>query len=1068
MINQIKKRDGNIVLFNKNKISDAIFRAAKSVGGTDRERAGVLAEMVLELLEKRGFNERDIPNVEDVQDAVEKVLIEEGHAQTAKAYIIYREQHKRIREFQSFVNSNEIMDGYLQQLDWRVKENSNMSYSLQGLNNHISSIVSSNYWLHKVYPPEVRNAHHEGDFHIHDLQILAAYCCGWDLLDILTKGFGGVSEKIESRPAKHFRAVLGQLNNFLYTMQGECYSDDTEVLTSNGWKLFKDVNKRTDKAITLNPKTKEMELQGILRCFEFENKEMIHFCNNKIDLMVTPNHNLLVAKYSPSKPRKDYRLALIKADAFNPNTHLIPKGGVWIGCEKESFTLPSITINRYQNYGSKWVEETRKALNIRMEDWLAFFGFWIAEGCVSKILKKPKSRKSYYEYYTRISQDNKKNHPKIEELLKKLPLHWNKKTIKNKTEYVLYGKQLYSYLSQFGKSRDKFIPTEIKELSKKQLDTLFNWMMLGDGHISNGNYEYYTNSKKLAGDVQEIVLKLGMNANIRKKHNKLGSWYVIAISRAAYFKLNKNSIKRVNYSGKVYCVEVPNHTLYVRRNGKACWSGNSAGAQAVSNFNTLLAPFARHDNLGYKEVKQAIQEFVFNMNVPTRVGFQCPFSNVTMDLAVPGTLKHSPAVIGGKPLGENYSEFQIEMQMINKAFLEVMAEGDARGRIFSFPIPTYNITKDVDWNNPSLDGLFEVTAKLGLPYFGNFVNSDMNPDDVRSMCCRLRLDNRELRKRSGGLFAANPLTGSMGVVTLNMPRLAVTTKDETLFVEKLLSLMKIAQTSLDIKRKTVEKFTEQGLYPYARKYLSGVKEASGSYWNNHFNTIGLIGMNEACLNLFGKGIADGASRKFALKVLDIMRNELQQYQDSTNDNYNLEASPGEGCSYRLARMDKKRFPSIKTAGKELPYYTNSTHLPVGYTEDIFEALDHQDELQCKYTGGTVLHGFVGERISDAETCKKLVKKIAHNYRLPYFTITPTFSVCPEHGYLKGEKWDCTHDVGKEKCAKKCEVFSRVVGYYRPVQSWNEGKREEFKERKCYDEKKSVESASKKEGFRFSM
>ncbi len=715
MINQITKRDGSLVLFNRNKISDAIFRAAKSVGGKDRERANILADMVVGLLEKRGFNEKEIPNVEDVQDAVEKVLIEEGHAQTAKAYIIYREQHKRIREFQSFVNSNEIMDGYIQQLDWRVKENSNMSYSLQGLNNHISSIVSSNYWLHKIYPPDVRNAHLEGDFHLHDLQILGAYCCGWDLMEIITNGFGGVSEKIESKPAKHFRAILGQLNNFFYTLQGE-----------------------------------------------------------------------------------------------------------------------------------------------------------------------------------------------------------------------------------------------------------------------------------------------------------------------------------------------------------------SAGAQAVSNFNTLLAPFVKYDSLGYKEVKQAIQEFVFNMNVPTRVGFQTPFSNLTMDLTVPGTLKHSPAVIGGKPVAENYSEFHIEMDMINKAFIEVMAEGDARGRIFTFPIPTYNITKDVDWNNPSLDSLFEVTAKLGLPYFGNFVNSDMHPDDVRSMCCRLRLDNRELRKRSGGLFAANPLTGSMGVVTINMPRLAVTTKDETLFIERLLSLMKIAKTSLDIKRKAVEKFTEQGLYPYARKYLSGVKEASGSYWNNHFNTIGLIGMNEACLNLFGNGIAEPASRKFALKVLDIMKNETQHYQDSTNDNYNLEATPGEGCCYRLARLDKKRFPGIITAGKEVPYYTNSTHLPVGYTDDIFEALDLQDELQCKYTGGTVLHGFVGERISDAETCKKLVKKIAHNYRLPYFTITPTFSVCPEHGYLKGEKWECAHDTGNEKCARKCEVFSRVVGYYRPVQSWNEGKREEFRDRKCYDEKKSVESASKKEGFRFSM
>ncbi len=715
MITQIKKRDGSIALFNKAKISDAIFKAAKSVGGKDRERADLLGSMAVELLNQRGFCEERMPNVENVQDAVEKILIEEGHAQTAKAYIIYREQHKRIREFHSYVNSNEIMDGYLNQLDWRVKENSNMSFSLQGLNNHISSIVSSNYWLHKIYPPEVREAHIEGDIHIHDLQILGSYCCGWDIMDLMIKGFGGVPEKVESNPAKHYRAMLGQITNFFYTLQGE-----------------------------------------------------------------------------------------------------------------------------------------------------------------------------------------------------------------------------------------------------------------------------------------------------------------------------------------------------------------TAGAQAFSNFNTMLAPFVKYDHLEYKDVKQGMQEFLFNMNVPTRVGFQTPFTNLTLDIEVPENLRNSHAIIGGRPIPEVYGDFQKEAEMVNRAFLEVMSEGDAKGRIFTFPIPTYNITRNIDWKNPAHDSLFEVTSKFGLPYFANFVNSDMSPEDARSMCCRLRLDNRELRKRSGGLFASAPLTGSIGVITLNMPRIAFAAKDEARFAERVVELMKIAKTSLDIKRKAVERFTEQGLYPYAKRYLGGVKGATGQYWGNHFNTIGLIGMNEACLNFLGTDIASNQGRKFALNVLDVMREELRGYQNSTNDNYNLEATPGEGCSYRFAKMDKERFPQIKAAGEKVPYYTNSTQLPVGHTDDIFEALDLQDELQCKYTGGTVLHGFVGERISDPETCKKLVRKIAHNYKLPYFTITPTFSVCPDHGYISGEHSHCKKEKPEGVCERQCEIFSRVVGYYRPVQSWNDGKREEFRNRKPFSEMKSLASMEKKQGFRFAM
>jgi ribonucleoside-triphosphate reductase len=699
-ITQVRKRDGSIALFNQDKIGKAIFNAAKAVGGKDREKANELSEKVVELLDERGFSDENIPSVEDVQDGVEKVLVEEGHAKTAKGYILYREQHKRMRDLKNFINSNDIMDGYLNHLDWRIKENSNMAFSLQGLNNHISSMVSSNYWLHKIYPPEVRKAHMHGDLHIHDLQLVAAYCCGWDLQDLLTRGFGGVPGKIESKPPKHFRAALGQITNFLYTTQGE-----------------------------------------------------------------------------------------------------------------------------------------------------------------------------------------------------------------------------------------------------------------------------------------------------------------------------------------------------------------TAGAQAFSSFDSYLAPYLHYDKLSYKEIKQAMQEFLFNMNVPTRVGFQCPFTNLTMDLKIPSILRHQPIVMGGKMQQDTYGDFQAEADLINKAFAEVMLEGDAKGRLFTFPIPTYNVTNDLDWDNPLYDNIWEMTAKYGIPYFGNFINSDMKPDDVRSMCCRLRLDNRELRKKGGGLFGANPLTGSTGVVTLNMPRIAYLSRDKGEFIDQLTKQMDIARLSLEIKKRAVERFTEAGLYPYSRNYLKDVKTATGSYWGNHFNTIGLIGMNEACLNLLGANIADKEGKRFALEILDVMRERMSDYQEksSTNSNYNLEATPGEGTGYRLARIDRQNYPDIITAGDREPYYTNSTHLPVNYTDDIFEALELQDKLQCKYTGGTVLHGFLGESINDIETVRQVVKRIASNFKLPYFTLTPTFSVCKDHGYLRGKVESCP------TCEVSTEVYSRVVGYLRPISSWNNGKAEEFKDRKEYAVSKSLNS-----------
>ena len=694
-LTKIRKRDGRAVEFDPNKITDAIFKALAATGQGDRKVAKKLSSKVVKILEERVG--KSIPTVEQIQDIIEDVLILKDYTETAKAYILYREQHREMRELKMSTNDAiNIINEYISEVDWEVRENSNMAYSLQGLNNHVSSAIIKKYWLNKVYPKEIREAVESGDFHIHDLQSLGPYCCGWDLYELLLKGFGGVFGKVDSKPAKHFRAALGQVVNFFYTIQGE-----------------------------------------------------------------------------------------------------------------------------------------------------------------------------------------------------------------------------------------------------------------------------------------------------------------------------------------------------------------AAGAEALSSFDTYLAPFIRYDNLNYKEVKQAMQEFLFNCNVPTRVGFQTPFTNITLDIKVPRTLRAQPAIIGGEPQSQTYGEFQEEMDMLNKAFAEIMMEGDAKGRVFTFPIPTYNITKDFDWDNPCLDLVWEMTAKYGIPYFSNFINSDMNPEDVRSMCCRLRLDNRELYHRGGGLFGANPLTGSIRVVTINMPRIGYLSKTKKEFFERLGKLMDLAKESLEIKRETITRQTQQGLYPYSYRYLEGVKQMRGDWWGNHFSTIGLIGLNEALLNFepITKNIGTRKGNKFARQVLDFMRERIREYQQEDGGLYNLEATPAEGTSYRLARMDKERFPSIITSGtKERPFYTNSSHLPVSYTDDIFEALELQDGLQTKYTGGTVLHLFAGERISNARAVKSLIKKIFTNYNLPYITITPTFSVCPVHGYIAGEYFKCPKCIIEQPC----EVYSRVVGYLRPVQQWNEGKQEEFRQRKTYN------------------
>ena len=706
MNQKVIKRDGEIVDFNSAKIEEAISKASGNSKEIDSATARKLTKNVIKIVNdfvKEKQSNLEAPTVEEIQDIVEKVLLSSEYKQTAKSYILYREQHNKLREFAKS-SSTDMIDDYLKQLDWKVNENSNMGYSIQGLNNYLASGMSKNYWLNKVYPNEIRTAHQNGDIHIHDLNIISVYCVGWDLKDLLTEGFRGVKGKVESAPAKHFRTALGQMVNFLYTMQGE-----------------------------------------------------------------------------------------------------------------------------------------------------------------------------------------------------------------------------------------------------------------------------------------------------------------------------------------------------------------SAGAQAFSNFDTLLAPFVRYDKLNYSQVKQALQEFVFNMNVPTRVGFQTPFSNVTMDLTVPSYYKDQCVIIGGEMMDETYGEFQSEMDMINKAFFEIMMQGDNSGRVFTFPIPTYNITSDFDWDNENLEGLWEMTAKYGIPYFSNFINSDMKPEDARSMCCRLRIDNRELEYRGGGLFGSNPLTGSIGVVTINLPRIAYLSKSKEEFFKMLDDRMLLAKESLEIKRKLLERLTDANLYPYTKFYLRDIKARFGVYWKNHFSTIGLVGMNEACTNLLNVGIETEEGRQFALETMDYMRARIVEFQQETGNNYNLEATPAEGTSYRLAKLDKQNLIDIKCANNDdyyengaEPYYSNSTQLPVNCTDDIFGMLDHQDELQTKYTGGTVVHIFAGERMSDTNTMKNLVKKVCENYKLPYFTFSPTFSVCPNHGYVKGEHFTCPD------CGEECEVYSRIVGYIRPVSQWNKGKKAEFKNRKTFNMSKAKE------------
>ncbi len=690
---KVKKRDGKLVEFELSKITEAITQAFEAENM--QYHPSVIDFLGLKVTAdfEPKINDEAIA-VEDIQDSVESVLVQGGYAEVAKAYILYRRMHEKMRNMRSTIlDYKDVVDSYVKITDWRVKENSTVTYSVGGLILSNSGAITANYWLSEIYDDEIANAHRNADIHLHDLSMLTGYCAGWSLKQLIQEGLGGVEGKITSAPAKHLATLCNQMVNFLGIMQNE-------------------------------------------------------------------------------------------------------------------------------------------------------------------------------------------------------------------------------------------------------------------------------------------------------------------------------------------------------------W----AGAQAFSSFDTYLAPFVKADNLSYEAVKKCIESFIYGVNTPSRWGTQAPFSNITLDWTVPADLKDTPAIVGGKEMDFTYGDCKKEMDMVNKAFIETMIEGDANGRGFQYPIPTYSITKDFDWSETENNQLlFEMTSKYGTPYFSNYINSDMEPSDVRSMCCRLRLDLRELRKKSGGFFGSGESTGSVGVVTINMPRIAYLAKDKEDFYKRLDKLMDISARSLKIKRNVITKLLDEGLYPYTKRYL-------GTF-NNHFSTIGLIGMNEVGLNAnwLGKDLTHTETQKFSQEVLNHMRERLSDYQEKYGDLYNLEATPAESTTYRLAKHDVKRYPDIKTAAEEggTPYYTNSSHLPVSYTDDVFSAMDIQDDLQTLYTSGTVFHAFLGEKLPDWKAAASLVRKIAENYKLPYYTLSPTYSVCREHGYIQGEQYTCPI------CGNNTEVYSRITGYYRPVRNWNDGKTQEYKERKVYNIETSV-------------
>jgi len=1009
MFDRIRKRNGEVVKFEAQKISNAIYKAGQATGEFDLEIAKKLTLRVLDLaIDMIGDR---TPSVEEVQDIVEEVLIASPYKKTAKAYIIYRDQHAKLREITTKANLD-LVNQYLTKVDWRVNENSNMSFSLQGLNNYVSSEVTKTYWLNSIYPPEVRQAYINGDLHIHDLGCLSVYCVGWDLQDLLSVGFRGAVGKVESKPANHFRTALGQIVNFFYTLQGEaagaqafsnfdtllapfikhdnlnykevkqalqeflfnvnvptrvgfqCLSEDTEILTPEGWKGYGTVTEG-DEIYTFNLEKGTLEKKNVNHVFAREYEGVMYNLKNRSqDQLISPRHRIVRQVFNTDR----YKLEPIE--------------------EAVEFMSPISIPVKGENVNSEVEIDDRQ---IKLLAWI------LSEGSIEK---EGSYRVSIYQSQTAHPE----NYEEIIDLLETQELEYTTRiqTSLGACTHIRLSPTSSKTVHKLLDSKTKKLPSFLFSLSKRQARLFLDTYIKGDGWEEKFRKRITVTDEETLDGLTAIAVLAGYNFNVKER--KAGGisrklQYIITLSETMHDYIQE--IKPLKYKGVIWSVNTENETVIARRNGQVFVTGNT------------------------------------------------PFTNLTLDLNVPSIYRDQPVIVGGETRNETYKEFQGEMDVLNRAFLEVMLEGDAKGRVFTFPIPTYNITKDFNWDDKNIDLLWQVTAKYGIPYFSNFINSDMKPDDVRSMCCRLRLDTVELRKRGGGLFGANPLTGSIGVVTINMPRIGYLSDSEDEFLTRLDTLMSVAKESLEIKRKIIEKLTDENLYPYSAFYLRNVKQRFGRYWMNHFATIGLSGMNEACLNLMGKDIGTPEGLEFSIKVMKFMREKLVKYQEETGNNYNLEATPAEGTSYRLAKADKTKYPDIICANEQEyrkgaePFYTNSSQLPVNYTDDVFESLELQDSLQTLYTGGTVVHLFTGEKVDTTEGVKKLVKVICEKFKLPYFTITPTFSICPEHGYIKGEVYRC------EKCDRETEVYSRIVGYLRPVNQWNKGKAEEFKIRKTY-------------------
>ena len=1146
----VRKRDGKFQPFNRRRIIRAVLKAMRAVGQGDKASAERVADAVAVRLYRQFFKHGGVPHVEQIQDLVEKTLMELGFAEVAKAYILYREKRREARELgKAILDGVNLIEEYLTREDWRVQENSNMNYSLQGLNFHISSSVVARYWLNKLYPARVGEAHFEGDFHVHDLGILGPYCVGWDLYDLLRRGFGGVPGKVESAPPKHFRSALGQVVNFFYTLQGEAagaqaFSNFDTLLApfvrydrlsyeevkqciqefifnvnvptrvgfqSLAWEEPVVVRRRgrvevipigelVDEAFRENPhrivpnvdgygrpsedsfmvpgdgglevlgwragRAEWLKVKGLIR-HRVPQKRFVKIRTGRGEVFVSPAHSLFAFQGEDLKTVKPSDLEPIAPNArIGERNHVVglaripeecfrnrkeldlvevilslpceARSRIYVHLTGEGFARLEDNLRRQgkslkqavyelgyfeprQYYD--WKEKGRVPFNFwrlygdiadknisfslrnypgdkvsrslsgsRLEAFLTLLAFYLTEGKASGTNLSISQETSAMEPVVRAAAllgvlSGESEHPGWSSLRRE------------PTETAvreLHIKGLLSYLIKHTagfSAGDKRIPWFVFDLAPALREKFLSALVEGDGYYDadRRRFGFFSRSRRLMAGVALLLASLGYHFVLSRKDSRTG------VCGLFYYPEPRRSwpVKGDFAAVPVYEIREEDYEHE--------WEYDLSVESETECFVGGLGGLLFHNT---------------------------PFTNLTFDLECPETLKNVPAVVGGKDREETYAEFKAEMDMINRAFCELMLEGDAKGRIFTFPIPTYNITPNFDYDNPQMEPLWEMTRKYGIPYFANFVNSDMRPEDARSMCCRLRLDNRELERRGGGLFGASPLTGSIGVVTINVPRLAYLSTCEEEFFERLSDLMELAKTSLEIKRKVIEDFTERGLYPYSRVYLQPVKECSGRYWGNHFSTIGVIGMNEACLNFLGEPIYHPEGREWVIKVLKFMREKLSEFQEETGNLYNLEATPAEGASYRLARLDKKKFPRIKTAGTEkVPYYTNSVHLPVGYTDDIFEILTHQDELQVLFTGGTVVHLFVGEEIPDTQMVKELVKAVVNNFRLPYFSITPTFSVCPVHGYIPGKHEFCPYPHSEEDLARygrEVEVFIEAL------------------------------------------